>query len=137
MSIGIKILTLMLVFNLYAKDRLPTQSVPMCRADLNNDKKDDFIFLALGWQVFAILSNGKQYNLHLARGLTGSKANQLAILSCHKGSHIFETPAGLGTRKKRKVKINNGTYFKVSWPESSSVVYFWDGSVFKEIWTSD
>ena len=137
MSIIFKIFVFIFAVDLCAKDSFPIKSVPMCRVDLNRDKNDDLIFLTYGWRVFVILSTGERYNLHLIKSLSSSDIDQLAVLSCHKGSHVFETSAGPGKQKRKKVEIQNGFYFKITWPESSSIVYFWKNDAFRKVWTAD
>jgi hypothetical protein len=58
------------------------------------------------------------------------------FFTCHYGKQIKETDAGPG-RKKGKTYQTNGTYLKLTQPESSSAAYLWSEGKFKEIWLSD
>jgi hypothetical protein len=57
-------------------------------------------------------------------------------LSCHYGKTVTETAAGKAN-KTQKSFTTPGSYIELKLPEGSSVVYYWNGKGFTEVWTSD
>jgi len=84
-----------------------------------------------GRELIVLLRTEDGYNTFIV-----SKGKPGMYLTCHFGKSIKETSAGKG---EGKVYPTGGTYIKLTQPESSSVVYFWnsDKNTFQEVWTSD
>ncbi|MDE0091690.1 MAG: hypothetical protein OXN83_00200 [Oligoflexia bacterium] len=115
------------------KQKIKAERSPMCKIDLNGDKADDFIFLVYGWKVFVLLTKNGAYNLYLVDEI--EKLSRWGQLFCREGNYVTETTAGDGSG--RKFKVPTGAYLEIVEPESSSVVYYWKGNGFQEVWTSD
>ncbi len=113
---------------------VPLKYISSCELDLNNDNEPDIAILVetiRGRELIVLMRTGNGYNTFV---VARDKANM--FLSCHFGKYVKETGAGKGG-KSRKVYETPGTYIQLTQPESSSVVYFWTGKGFKEVWTSD
>lgn len=105
-----------------------------CELDFNGDNKPDLALLVATSkerQLIVLINNSNGYNAFV---ISGGKPNM--NLSCHLGNTVKETNAGKG-KNKGKVYRTLGTYIQLKQPEGSSVVYFWEGNGFKEVWTSD
>ena len=103
-----------------------------CELDINKDGNPDIAILVetvSGREAIVLVRNENGYNSFLVRG-----NSQNMLLSCYSGNSIQETQAGKG---KGKVYKTMGTYIKLVQPEGASVAYFWNGSGFTEVWTSD
>lgn len=114
------------------KNVKPLKYISSCEIDLNNDNKIDIVLLVdtiRGRELIVLMKTTDGYNSYLV-----STGKSDMFLSCHFGKYIKETSAG---NKEGKIYDTGGTYIKMSLPESSSVVYFWNNNAFKEIWTSD
>ncbi len=106
--------------------------ISSCELDFNNDDKPDIAILLetnRDWELIVLLNVAKGYKAFL---VSTGKPNM--YLSCHFGKIVKETLAG---KEKGRTYKTNGTYLQLTQPEGSSVVYFWDGNRFKEVWTSD
>ena len=116
-------------------DGNPLKYISSCELDFNNDNNPDIALLVEpligGRQLIVLMKTEKGYNAFLI-----SKNIPNMHLTCHFGKMVKETDAGPGKRKGRIFKTP-GTYLKLTLPEGSSVVYFWNGSRFKEVWTAD
>jgi hypothetical protein len=113
---------------------MPLKYISSCEIDLNDDNEPDIAMLVetiRGRELIVLMRTGNGYNAFV---VARDKANM--FLSCHFGKYVKETGAGKGG-EKRKVYETPGTYIKLTQPEGSSVVYFWTGKGFKEVWTSD
>ncbi|OHE54651.1 MAG: hypothetical protein A2027_04595 [Thermodesulfovibrio sp. RBG_19FT_COMBO_41_18] len=113
-------------------DGNPLKYISSCELDFNNDNEPDLALLVetlMGRQLIVLLKTAKGYNTFVV-----SRGKPDMHLSCHFGKIIKETTAGGGKGRTYKTP---GTYIKLTRPEASSVVYFWDGKGFKEVWTSD
>ena len=111
----------------------PLKYISSCEIDLNNDDEVDITLLVetvRGRELIALIKIENGYKAYLL-----SKGKEDMQLSCHFGREIKETSTGKGKRKGKVYEIN-GAYIKLTLPESSSVVYFWTDSGFKEVWTS-
>lgn len=113
---------------------MPLKYISSCELDFNNDDKSDIALLMetnRDRELIVLLSTTSGYNACLV-----SKDKPNMYLSCHFGKTVKETSAGKG-KEEGMIYRTNGTYLQLTQPEGSSVVYFWDGNGFKEIWTSD
>ena len=111
---------------------MPLKYISSCEIDLTDDDKTDIVFLVetiRGRELIVLIKTEKGYDAQL---ISTGKPNM--HLSCHFGESIKETSAG---GKKGRVHNTGGTYIKLTQPESSSVVYFWNNKTFQEVWTSD
>lgn len=111
---------------------MPLKYISSCELDLNNDGNPDIALLIetiRGRELIVLLRTTHGYNAYIV-----SKGRPGMYLTCHFGKYVKETAAGEG---KGKIYETNGTFIKLTLPEGSSVVYFWDGRTFKEVWTSD
>jgi hypothetical protein len=111
-------------------EEIISQKTSYCIIDLNNDQKPDivlFIHTDKGYELIALLRDNERYKTFLIK-----KFKDEMSLSCHYGKSIKESQAGKG----RTIKIP-GSYIKLTQAESSSVIYFWNGHGFTEVWTSD
>jgi hypothetical protein len=106
------------------------QKASYCIIDLNNDQKPDIVFFIhtdKGYELIALIQDNKRYKTFLI-----NKFKDEMSLSCHYGKSIKESQVSKG----RIIKIP-GSYIKLTQEESSSVIYFWNGHGFTEVWTSD
>lgn len=111
---------------------MPLKYISSCELDLNNDSELDIAILIetlKGRELIILIRTTEGYKGFL---LSQDKPNM--HLSCHFGKYIKETTAG--NRKGRKFETN-GTYIRLTQPESSSIAYFWVNGGFKEIWVAD
>jgi len=112
----------------------PVKYISSCEIDLNNDGASDIALLVetlRGRELIVLMRTTQGYS---AFEVSTDKPNMQ--LSCHFGERIIETSAGKG-KGTGKVHNTPGAYIKLTLPESSSVVYFWNAKGFKEVWTSD
>lgn len=110
---------------------VPLKYISSCEIDFNADGQPDLAFLVetlLGRELIVLIRTDKGYN-----SFTVSKGRPNMYLTCHFGNTVRQSTA-LGDAKVYKTP---GTYLKLHQPEGASVVYFWDGSGFKEVWTTD
>jgi hypothetical protein len=117
----------------------PFKYISSCELDFNNDDEPDIALLVetlRGRELIGLIKTGKGYNAYVLSSVLSSSAASGMYLSCHFGESIKETIAGKGKKDVRIYKTP-GTYIKMAHPEGSSVVYFWNGDRFKEVWTSD
>ena len=117
----------------YAETGAPVKYISSCDIDLNNDGASDIALLIetiRGRELIVLIKTSNGYEPFLMSDIDNMN------LSCHFGKTITETKAGIG---KRSGKIHNtqGTYIKLTLPEGSSLVYFWNGVGFEKVWTSD
>lgn len=113
----------------------PLRYVSSCELDFNNDGESDIAFLVetlRGRELIVLLRAPTGYT-----AFELSKVTQSMHLSCHFGRSIRETSAGRNDTSAGQVHNTLGTYIRLTQPEGSSVVYFWNGSGFTEVWTSD
>ncbi len=106
--------------------------ISSCEIDLNNDGVPDVALLletATGRQLIALLKTAKGYDGYV---VATDKPNM--YLSCHYGKTVTASKA-IG--EKDITYKTPGTYLKLTLPEGSSAVYFWNGNGFTEVWTSD
>jgi len=113
----------------------PLKYISSCEMDFNNDNQPDIALLVetlLGRRLIILLyESNKSYDASVIDGI-----GEFMRLSCQFGSIVKETLAGPGEKESKTYKTP-GKYIKLKQPESSSVVYFWDGDQFKEVWTAD
>lgn len=116
-------------------DGRPLKYISGCELDLNDDGRQDVVLL---FEIesktdLMILTKTKEgYNVHVV-----ARDMRSPYLSCKFGKSITETASGKGNREEAVAYRTSGAYVELEYPESSSVAYFWDGTEFKEIWTSD
>jgi hypothetical protein len=111
---------------------MPLKYISSCELDLNNDGELDITLLVEtlnGRELIVLIRKAEGYKAFV---LSKDKPNM--HLSCHFGKSVKETIAG---NRKGRIFKTNGTYIKLTQPESSSIAYFWDNSGFKEVWTGD
>lgn len=112
----------------------PLKYISSCELDLNNDNESDIVFLVetiRGQELIVLMKTERGYNAHVV-----SRNKRNMYLSCHFGKTVTETTAGKGKRVGKEY-TTLGTYIQLKQPEGSSVVYFWNGKEFQEVWTSD
>ena len=113
---------------------VPIKYISSCELDLNSDDKTDIVFLIESTkdrELIILMRTSTGYNAFIV-----SKGKPDMQLSCHFGKSIKETLAGKGKRES-KVYETPGAYVQLAQPEGSSVIYFWTGDGFKEVWTAD
>lgn len=113
---------------------MPLKYIASCEMDFNNDDKSDIALLvetSRGRELIVLMNTISEYNAFIV-----SRGKPNMYLSCHFGKTVKETAAGKG-KGEGKVYKTMGTYIQLTQPEGSSVVYFWNGNGFKEVWTSD
>lgn len=113
---------------------MPLKYIYSCEFDFNNDDEPDIALLVetiRGRELIILMKTVSGYNAFVV-----SRGKPNMYLSCHFGKSVIETSAGKG-KGTGKVYKTPGTYIQLTQPEGSSVVYFWNGSGFKEVWTSD
>lgn len=109
----------------------PLKYISSCEMDFNGDNQPDIAFLfetIFGRELIVLERTDKGYNTFVV-----SKGRPDMYLSCHFGKTVKESK-GLDGGKTYKTP---GTYLRLHQPEGASVIYFWDGSGFKEVWTAD
>lgn len=122
--------------NAYAIDGsgIPLKYISSCEIDLNNDNESDIVLLvetSTERELIVLMKTARGYSAYLV-----SKGKPDMYLSCHFGRTVTETTAGK-RKGAAKVYTTLGTYIQLEQPEGSSVVYFWNGKEFQEVWTSD
>ena len=113
----------------------PLKYISGCQLDFNNDGESDIAFLVetlRGRELIVLIKTNKGY---IAYQL--AKVSSSMHLSCHFGKFVKETAAGKKGKTEGRIYKTPGTYIQLTQPEGSSVVYFWNGSGFTEVWTSD
>lgn len=112
----------------------PLTYISSCQLDFDDDDEPDIALLVetlRNPELIALIKTDKGYDAYVL-----SKVASNMRLSCHFGKFIKETSAGKGEKERRTHKTP-GTYIKLAHPEGSSAAYFWNGSGFTEVWTSD
>lgn len=112
----------------------PLKYISSCEIDLNHDNAPDIAFLVetlRGRELIVLMRSAQGYT-----AFTVSKDKSDMQLTCQFGMTVTETLAGKG-KGSGKVYKTPGAYIKLTLPEGSSVVYFWNDKGFKEVWTSD
>lgn len=113
---------------------MPLKYISSCELDFNSDNKPDIAFLvetSRERELIVLMNTANGYNAFLV-----SRGKPNMYLSCHFGNTVKETATGKG-KVEGKVYKTPGTYVQLTQPEGASVVYFWNGNGFKEVWTSD
>ncbi len=113
---------------------MPIKYISSCEIDLNRDDKPDIALLIetkRGHEVIVLMRNTSGYKAYVL-----STGKQDMYLSCHFGKEIRETVTGRG-KNMVKTHKTNGTYLLVTYPESSSVAYYWKKNGFIDVWISD
>jgi hypothetical protein len=113
---------------------LTLKNVSSCELDLNNDNEPDLALLveaSKGRELIVLMKTSSGYNAYVV-----SRDKPDMNLSCHLGKSVVETTAGTG-KVTGKVYKTPGAYIQLKQPEGSSVVYFWNGKGFTEVWMSD
>jgi hypothetical protein len=112
----------------------PLKYISSCELDFNNDGEPDIALLVetlRGRELIVLMKTAKGYNAFVPY-----KGGHQMHLSCHFGKSVKETQAGRG-KKTEVFHKTPGTYIRLYQPEGAAVVYFWDGSDFKEVWVAD
>lgn len=113
---------------------IPIKQISSCTIDLNADNKSDIALLFetdKGQELVVLMKTVDSYNVFIvSKGMTNM------YLSCYRGKSVKETAAGKGQRKGKTYKTP-GAYLKLTQPEGSSVVFFWNRNEFREVWTAD
>lgn len=113
---------------------LPLKNSSSCELDLNNDNEPDIALLVetrKGRELIVLMRTSSGYSANVV-----SRDKPDMNLSCYLGKSVVETTAGTG-KVMGKVCKTPGAYIQLKQPEGSSVVYFWNGKGFTEVWTSD
>ena len=106
--------------------------ISSCEIDLNNDGIPDVALLLetqTGRQLIVLLKTPNGYN-----GYVAATDKPDMYLSCHFGKTVTASKA---VGEENITYTTPGAYLKLTLPEGSSAVYFWNGSGFTEVWTSD
>lgn len=109
-------------------------SISTCEIDLNKDRKDDIVLLIdtkRGQELIVLICKKVGYRAFL---VVTDKSKM--CLRCTYGDTVTETSAGKGKKTGKKHKTP-GAYIELYQPEGASVVYYWNGNGFTEVWTSD
>ncbi len=126
--------TILLASIATAEDGVPLKYLSSCQIDLNNDSEADIALLVetvRGNELLALIKTPQGYSSYVV-----SKDKPNMNLSCHYGKTVTETAAGRG-KAASKTYTTPGAYVRLKQPEGASVVYFWNGKGFTEVWTSD
>lgn len=110
----------------------PLKYISSCELDFNNDNEPDVALLVetlRGRELIVLIKATKGYGTYVLEASS-------RYLSCHVGKFIKETPTGKG-EKEGKLHKTPGAYIQLAHPEGPAAAYFWNGSGFKEVWTSD
>ena len=112
----------------------PLKYIASCELDFNNDGQTDIALLVetvRGRELIILLKTKDAYTAYEVANVP-----PLMHLSCRFGRALKETAAGRqGT--EAKVHRTPGTYIRLNQPEGASMAYFWNGTGFTRVWTSD
>lgn len=115
--------------------RSPANCSSTCEMDFNGDKLQDISCIVTTnnrRELIVFLKIGETYQpFMLAENLS-----PISRMTCNSGKTVAETVAGKGDNKKKTYKTS-GAYIHLYEPEGASMAYFWSGTRFKNIWTSD
>ncbi len=105
-----------------------------CRMDFDRNGQEDLAML---------LDTGNSVNLVLLQEEYGGyNAEVLAydtgqmLLTCHFGESVMAYPEEEGDSELVELSIN-GPYLRLTLPESTSMVFFWQDNAFHRAWTAD
>jgi len=113
----------------------PLKYISSCEIDLDNNGEADVAMLVetvRGRELIVLLKKEKGYDSYLV-----SSDNPAMYLSCSYGNSVSETVAGEGHDSVRQVFETPGAYLELYQYECCSVAYFWNGSGFTKVVTSD
>jgi hypothetical protein len=113
----------------------PLKYFSSCEIDLNSDREADIAMLVetvRGPELLALMKTAKGYNTFVL-----STGKQGMYLNCRYGDTVMEHPLDQKKTDAERTHKTPGTYLVLSQPEGASVAYFWNGSGFTEVWTSD
>ena len=111
----------------------PVKYLSSCEVDLNNDGQSDVVLLVetvRGRELIVLLKARDAYAAHNFTNLGASM-----MLACKFGRTVTETAAG--KKPDNRIHQTPGTYIQLTQPEDASLVYYWNGKGFTEVWTSD
>lgn len=110
----------------------PLKYISSCETDINGDGNLDIALLLenlTGRQLIVLLKTTNGHD-----GYVVAKDKPGMNLSCHLGKTLTRSMA---LSEDKKTYTTPGAYLELTLPEGSSVAYFWNGSGFTEVWTSD
>ncbi len=113
----------------------PLKYISSCELDLNNDGESDVVFLVetlRGRELVILMRTTTGYNAYEI-----AKVDPSSHLPFHFGKTVKETAAGKKGKGEGRIFKTPGAYTQLTQPESSAVVYFWNGRGFTEVWTAD
>lgn len=106
-----------------------------CFLDLDGDGTRDLAMLLetnRGRDLLVLMARGDGYEAYVVRSDVGN-----LLLTCHWGESVTESPVVAEEGREPQTYEINGTYLRLTLPESSSAVYFWRDGGFIEAVTSD
>jgi hypothetical protein len=113
----------------------PLRFISSCQIDLNADGEADVSMLVetvRGWEPIVLMKKSAGYDTYVvAENKTGM------YLTCRYGSTVTEFPSDDKSKLPGKTYKTPGAYLELAQPEGSAVAYYWNGSGFTEVWTSD
>lgn len=109
-----------------------------CEIDLNGDGEDKpdlalLIETTRGRELIVLMTTPTGYQTYL---LKRTSVAAPVNFGCYYGHQVTESQAVAKNGKPRTFKTP-GAYIELGYPEASSVAYFWNGSQFVEVVTSD
>jgi hypothetical protein len=116
-------------------DGMPLKYLSSCEIDLNVDGEADIAMLVetvRGWELIALMKTAVGYDTYVV-----SDDKDGMYLYCYYGFTVTEFPFDDTLTVAERTYKTPGTYLELVYPEASAVAYFWNGSGFTEVWTSD
>ena len=116
-------------------DGQPLKYLSSCEIDLNADGEADIAMLVetvRGRELLVLMRTEDSYDTYVV-----SDDKPMMYLYCHYGFTVTEFPFDDTSSVADRTYKTPGTYLELVYPEASAVAYFWNGSGFTEVWTSD
>jgi hypothetical protein len=116
-------------------DGVPLKYISSCEIDLNGDDEADIAMLVetvRGGELIILLRSGDGYETYVIYC-----DRESVYLSCSYGKEFVGYSDTDTTGESRKTYETPGAYLELYRPEVASRAYFWNGSGFKEVQTTD
>lgn len=119
---------------------LPLGYMNGCQLDMDRDGQQDLVMVLSRGPIgnptqalLVLLARGDGYEAHVLSQEFGQ-----SLLTCQWGEGITGWSEGMMDEvAEKKVFAVNGGYVRLTLPESSSSVFFWQNGKFVRVWTSD
>jgi len=119
----------------FPADGVPLKYISSCEIDLNGDKVADIAMLVetvRGREFIVLMKSAEGYDTYVL--YCGEEA---LFFSCAFGEAFVGYSEEDTTGTKRETYRTPGAFLELYKPEVVSIAYFWNGSGFTEVWTSD